>query len=176
MTVWSIGALFTKRSKFKESRLKRLSHTLPLALAVWITFAYRRHPFIGGKLFDTSWANPLMYLAVSMTVAGCVFAIWARVHLGRYWSGIITLKEGHRLITTGPYQFVRHPIYTGWLMAITGTAVTAGNVDGFLCLAFVTLAFIIKLYREEALMMTEFGDEYRRFKQAVPAALIPFVF
>jgi len=135
----------------------------------------RRHLFGYNRLYGTNWDNWIVYPALLTTLAGCLFGVWARVHLGRYWSGIITLKEGHKLITTGPYRIVRHPIYTGWLAAALGTALTAGTSVGFLCVALLTISFVIKLRREEKLLTSEFGDEYRRFKQAVPKALIPFV-
>jgi protein-S-isoprenylcysteine O-methyltransferase Ste14 len=153
-----------------------LQHTIPFGLALYLLLASHRQSFIYHRLYGTGWNNWTVYPALLVTVGGCLFALWARVHLGRYWSGIITLKEGHKLITTGPYRFVRHPIYTGWLAAILGTALTAGTDAGFIAVALVALAFFIKLHREEKLLTTEFGDEYRRFQQTVPAALVPFVY
>ena len=110
-----------------------------------------------------------------MTIGGILFAVWARWHLGRYWSGTITLKEGHKLIRTGPYRFARHPLYTGFLTAVLGSAVTAARVDGFIGFALVLISIVIKMRREEALTTREFGDEYRRFKEQVPA-LLPLIY
>jgi protein-S-isoprenylcysteine O-methyltransferase Ste14 len=176
LAVWFIAAPFTYRSRSKEGRLRRLVHTIPFGLAIYLLLTMRRHLFGYDRLYGTDWDNWIVYPALLTTVAGCLFALSARFHLGRYWSGIITLKEGHKLITTGPYRIVRHPIYTGWLAAAFGTALTAGTSVGFLCAALVAFAFVIKLRREEKLLTTEFGDEYRRFRQTVPAALIPFVY
>ena len=116
-----------------------------------------------------------MYPGLLMVAAGFAIAIWARVHLGRYWSGIITLKEGHKVVDTGPYRFVRHPIYTGWLLAALGSAIIAGTVDGFAGVELLTLAFVVKLHREERLLTAELGDEYRRYTDRVPSAILPWL-
>jgi protein-S-isoprenylcysteine O-methyltransferase Ste14 len=113
-------------------------------------------------------------LGTVLTILGLCFTVWARVHLGRYWSGIITLKQGHRLIRTGPYQLTRHPIYTGLLAAVLGTAIAASTGDAFVGFVVFTAAYVVKARREEALLTREFGDEYTRFKQEVPT-LVPLV-
>jgi protein-S-isoprenylcysteine O-methyltransferase Ste14 len=61
-----------------------------------------------------------------------LFSVWARVHIGRNWSGVVTIKEGHELVDTGPYALVRHPIYTGLLVAFIGSAFARGNWSGVL--------------------------------------------
>jgi len=173
---WFIAALFAHRTRTSEGRLRRLQHSIPLGLAFLLIFSRHRRFFVHGRLYETGWDNWIVYVGLLMTLCGCLFAVWARIHLGRYWSGYITLKEGHKIITTGPYRFVRHPIYTGWLAAMFGTALTAGTGDALCGVALVALAFVIKLRREEKLLTTEFGDEYRRFQQNVPAALVPFLY
>ena len=108
-----------------------------------------------------------------MTVLGLLFTVWGRIHLGRYWSGMVTLKEGHRLIRTGPYALVRHPLYTGFLRGGAGSALAARTVDAAIGFALLLAAYLVKLRREETLLTREFGDEYLRFKREVPA-LVPF--
>jgi protein-S-isoprenylcysteine O-methyltransferase Ste14 len=174
--VWLIAAPFSHRSRFTESRRTRWQHTIPMLIAYLLIFHTFRRIFIYGHLYGTSWNDWIVYPGLLATFAGCLCAIWARIHLGRYWSGLVVLKEGHKLITTGPYRFVRHPLYTGWLTGMLGSAVTAGTGDAFFGLVIVTVAIIIKLRREEKLLATEFGDEYRQFRQSVPATLIPFVY
>jgi len=172
---WLVAAFFARKSKSKESHLARLTHVLPMYAAFYLIFNRHRYFFIYGELYDTGWKNWIVYPALLLTAAGMCFTIWARLHLGRYWSGIITLKEGHKVITTGPYRFVRHPIYTGWLAAMLGSAILAGTLDAFLGFEFVTLAFVIKLHREERLLAAELGDEYRRYMEKVPSALLPIL-
>jgi protein-S-isoprenylcysteine O-methyltransferase Ste14 len=75
----------------------------------------------------------------ALTMPGVCFAVWARSHLGKYWSGRITLKEDHRVIQTGPYAWVRHPIYSGLLLALLGTVLTVGTLQA--CLGFARSSF-----------------------------------
>ncbi len=114
------------------------------------------------------------FLGLGMLVAGLAFAIWARVHLGRNWSGTVTIKVDHELIRSGPYCLVRHPIYTGILFGLLGTAIALGEVRGFVGLVFFVLAFEIKLRREEAWLTQRFGEAYHAYQQQVKA-LVPFV-
>jgi protein-S-isoprenylcysteine O-methyltransferase Ste14 len=109
-----------------------------------------------------------------MLVAGLAFAVWARLHLGQHWSGHVTLKDGHRLIRTGPYAIVRHPIYTGLLLAILGTAVAVDEVRGVLAVLIAVQAHVRKLRIEERWLSEEFGGEYDRYRREVKA-LVPGV-
>jgi serine phosphatase RsbU (regulator of sigma subunit)/protein-S-isoprenylcysteine O-methyltransferase Ste14 len=172
---WTISSLFTQRSKSTEPFLLRFQHIIPIGLAYYLILNRERHFFLFGEFYHTSWDNWIVYLALLMTVAGFTITVWARIHLGRYWSGIITLKEGHKVITTGPYRFVRHPIYSGWLLAILGSAFAAGTIDGFVGVELLTLAFLIKLQREEKMLTAELGDQYRQYMEQVPSAIIPWL-
>jgi protein-S-isoprenylcysteine O-methyltransferase Ste14 len=115
------------------------------------------------------------YIGIALTVGGLLFAVWGRVHLGRYWSGIITLKEGHKLIRSGPYFYVRHPIYSGFLTAVLGTDLTASAVEAFRGFLIMLVSFLVKIHREEKVLSEEFGEKYLRFKQEV-YALFPFIY
>jgi protein-S-isoprenylcysteine O-methyltransferase Ste14 len=101
------------------------------------------------------------------------FAVWARRHIGSNWSGTVTVKTDHVLVRTGPYGWARHPIYTGLLTAILGTAIARGDLRGLLGVVLCTIAFVIKLRIEERWMREVFGEEYRRYSKEVPA-LVPF--
>jgi len=172
---WIVAGAFARKTKSSESYLGKLQHVLPMYAAYYLIFTRHRAFLIYGELYDTGWKNWIVYPGMLLTAAGIGFAIWARLHLGRYWSGIITLKEGHKVITTGPYRWVRHPIYTGWLAGMFGSAILAGTLDAFLGFELVTLAFVIKLHREERMLSVELGDEYRRYMERVPSALVPMV-
>ena len=87
------------------------------------------------------------------------------IHIGRYWSASVALKAGHELIRTGPYSRIRHPIYTGMLMAVAGTALAVGRYRGIVAFAIILRGFIWKSKREEALLAGQFGaafEEHRR--------------
>lgn len=172
---WLVAALFARKTKSSETFLGRLQHVLPMYAAYFLIFNRHRYFLIYGELYDAGWNNWIVYPGLLLTAAGIGFAVWARLHLGRYWSGIITLKEGHKVITTGPYRWVRHPIYTGWLAAMLGSAILAGTVDAFLGFDLITLAFVIKLNREERMLAADLGEEYRQYMKKVPSALLPMV-
>jgi protein-S-isoprenylcysteine O-methyltransferase Ste14 len=107
-----------------------------------------------------------------LTALGMLFAIWARVILGRNWSGRVVLKEGQELVSTGPYALVRHPIYTGLLVALAGTALYDGCWRALLGLALFAISFWLKARSEENLLEREFGEQYDAYRARTPM-LIP---
>jgi protein-S-isoprenylcysteine O-methyltransferase Ste14 len=170
---WLISALGNKTTQRRESLASRLAHVVPLA--------------VGGVLIawhDSPWASVLglrlwprlltvYWIGLAILVGGLAFAVWARVHLGRNWSGAVTVKEGHDLIRTGPYAYVRHPIYTGVLTAVSGTVICSGTLRAALGLVIIAVALRRKLRIEETLMGETFPDQYPQYCAEVPA-LIPF--
>lgn len=111
------------------------------------------------------WHLWIFVLGAALTWAGVAFAIWARLHIGRYWSASVALKTDHELVRTGPYSRIRHPIYTGMLLAIAGTALAIGRYRGIVAFAVILAGFAWKSKREEALLAGQFGaafDEHRR--------------
>ena len=100
------------------------------------------------------------WLGAAVTIAGLLFAVWAREHLGRNWSRSVTIKQGHELITTGPYAVVRHPIYTGILTGFLGTAIALSQVRGFIGFVLIFLVLWLKLRTEEEWMRSQFGETY----------------
>jgi protein-S-isoprenylcysteine O-methyltransferase Ste14 len=170
---WLISALGTKRTVRRESLVARLVYVLPAVIGA-VLIGARRAPWAGWlalRLWPHSPLPPRIGLA--LVVAGLAFAVWARVHLGRNWSGVVTVKEGHELIRTGPYGLVRHPIYTGLIAAVLGTAVIAGTVRAALGLGVIAGSLVLKSRIEERFMRETFGDQYARYREAVPA-LLPF--
>jgi len=117
----------------------------------------------------------IYYGGFGITVAGALFAIWARLVLGRNWSGRPSVMAGHELITRGPYAVARHPIYTGLLLAAAGTALAIGQWRSIAGFALLFAAFLVKMSAEEQLMMQTFPEAYPRYRQRVKA-LIPGVF
>ncbi len=111
---------------------------------------------------------------LGITACGIAFAVWARFALGRNWSGEVTIKEEHELVRGGPYALVRHPIYSGILLGLLGTAGYFGEVRGLIAFALFFSGWWLKSRAEEALMIEQFGDEYRQYRREVKA-LIPFV-
>jgi len=114
-------------------------------------------------------------LAVLCSVSGLALCIWARRTLGRNWSAQVTFKQNHELITSGPYAYVRHPIYTGFGLLFLGSVIVVGHIGAFISLLVIMLGFIIKYSAEEKLMLKHFPDRYPAYMKKVKA-LIPFVF
>jgi isoprenylcysteine carboxyl methyltransferase (ICMT) family protein YpbQ len=130
------------------------------ASSFWVIFAYQ---------FDFG----VRLTGIILCALGIGIAIWARVHLGRNWSGTPSIKKDHELVTSGPYRFVRHPIYTGMVLALFGSALTAG-VIWFVVFILFTANFLYRIPVEERYMMQLFPDQYPGYKKRTKA-LIPFV-
>ena len=113
-------------------------------------------------------------LAVALVIVGLGFCAWARVTLGGNWSGAVAFKLDHELIQSGPYGLVRHPIYTGLLTMVLGTALDYLSIFSFASLGLLTAVFLIKSRVEERLMVEHFPDAYPSYRARVKA-LIPFV-
>jgi len=106
------------------------------------------------------------YALAGLTWVSLAATWWARIYLGRLWSGAITRKQGHRVVDTGPYAYVRHPIYTGLIAAIWATAAAQATLSGLAGAALLTLGFWLKARFEERFLTAELGaaayGEYRR--------------
>ena len=169
--VWLAGLVFTKRTVRRQPGGARLFH---LALAM------TGFTLLGSHWFEYGWfavrfvphSSALEVGGLVLTVAGCLFAIWARLILGSNWSGQATVKAGHELVVTGPYALARHPIYTGLLTAAAGTVLAIGEMRCVYGLVLIVLALIIKMSQEERLMMQTFPQAYPAYRQRVKA-LIP---
>jgi protein-S-isoprenylcysteine O-methyltransferase Ste14 len=173
VAVWIAMARGGKAVAERESAFSRLSHYLPLAIAIYLLAA----PHVPFALLNDRFAPLslwLVQLGAALTFAGIAFAIWARVSIAGNWSSDVTLKRDHELIVNGPYAFVRHPIYTGILLALIGTGLAVGEWRAALAVALAAAAFWRKLGIEEAVMRRQFGEAYVRYAARVPA-LIPFV-
>jgi protein-S-isoprenylcysteine O-methyltransferase Ste14 len=172
---WLVSARNLKSPVRRESALSRWMHFGPLILAGWLLWEEQ-------PLWPCPWlwdpylprTVPLFWASAALTAAGLLFSVWARRHLGRNWSGSVTIKADHELITTGPYRFARHPIYTGLLLAFAGNALVVAEWRGLLALVIVFAALWRKLKLEERFMREQFGQKYTDYSQRV-AALVPFL-
>jgi len=109
-----------------------------------------------------------------LTVIGLGFSVWARLHLGKNWSSMVMIKEEHQLIRTGPYRFVRNPMYTGMLTAYIGVVIALGILAGLFALVILIISLWIKISAEEEMLQEAFGEEYEQYRRDVKA-IIPFI-
>ena len=168
---WIAASRWTAPSRRMESWLEGAAYRVPLLVGLFLVLPSREFlPFTGKPLWPQS--AILVGIGIVLTIAGLGLAIWARVHLGKYWSGRVTIKVDHRIIETGPYGSVRHPIYSGLLLAVLGTVITIGTIQAFLGFALIFIAAIRKLTLEEKWLRSEFGEEYEHYRRRVKA-LVP---
>lgn len=168
---WLIAGRFVKATKSSEGTLDRMRHLLPLVIGFYLIFHGGHRGYLLGPLQAS---QSLRWTGMTLTIAGLLFSVWGRIHLGGNWSGFITLKEGHELVRSGPYRYVRHPVYTGLIVAAIGSALVAATGDALVGSAIIAVSIVFKLRREEVLLTTVFGDQYREFQREVPA-LVPFL-
>jgi protein-S-isoprenylcysteine O-methyltransferase Ste14 len=169
---WWVSSRGTKPALRRESAASRFSYTWPLLVAA-ILFAVPDLPVPALRQRFIPRSAWTFALAAAVTGAGLLFTVWARRTLGSNWSGTVTIKQGHELVTTGPYAIVRHPIYSGLLLAFAGSAVAIGQWRAVLALAFAVPSFVHKLRIEERWMREKFGEAYGVYCERVPA-LVPF--
>ncbi len=170
---WQIKAANTKTTQRLEPAASRILRVFIFLIAI-VLLSIPRIPL--PWLYLQLWPAGLwpFWLGVAVTIAGLLFAVWAREHLGRNWSRSVTIKQDHELITTGPYSVVRHPIYTGILAGFLGMAIAISQVRGFIAFALVFLALLLKLRMEEQYMRSQFGETYATYARQT-SALVPYL-
>lgn len=170
---WAVSAIGAKRVERSESIGSRLGHQLPMTAGAFLLGV----PHIAGAALD-QWFHPRTFgwflVGLAAVAIGLAFSVVARHWLGGNWSSSVTLKEDHELIRGGPYAWVRHPIYTGMLLALLGTAIAIGEWRALLGFAILAGGLIYKIGVEEKFMAAQFGEAYARYRAEVPA-LIPFL-
>lgn len=171
--LWLILARGAKKTQWRESRISKLSYTIPGVLAFWALiltappdqFWFR--PFL-------PWTPAFRWVGIALIVIGFAITVWARLVLGRNWSATVTVKENHELITRGPYRIVRHPIYSGLLLAIIGSALPREDLRAVAAVLVFLFGMLRKAGIEEGRMIATFGDEYRAYRRRTKA-IIPYI-
>ncbi len=171
ITVWVIGAFTAKRDASNRSSIVlSLLRLLLLGLLIFVL----RNPHDDVAVLERTFFNfgpAVNWVGAFLTVIGIAFAIWARYRLGRNWGS--RQKEDPVLITSGPYAFVRHPIYTGATFALLGSALTGSIVA--VVLFIISIVFCLRrIDKEERMMLSLFPGQYPAY-QARTKQFIPFV-
>ena len=168
---WTIAAIGAKPIRRHEEAGARLLHLIPLAVGLVLLVPHH---------LPVTWLTARVvpsgviwfWAALALVALGLAFAVAARVWLGGNWSGAVTIKQEHELIRSGPYRWVRHPIYTGLLVALLGSVLAQGELRSLIALALFIMAVHRRIKLEEAFLEQEFGDAYRQYRREVPS-LIP---
>jgi protein-S-isoprenylcysteine O-methyltransferase Ste14 len=168
-----IGAAFSvKQTIRREPFLSRFVVLVLVGIGSALLFPSVSSNLAASRLLPPNLGFDL--LACTAAIVGLVITIWARRTLAGNWSASVTLKKEHELVRTGPYKFVRHPIYTGFLLMTLGSALVPLSARGFAGLILIFGGFWYKLRREEELMTAHFGADYVAYKARVKA-LIPWI-
>jgi protein-S-isoprenylcysteine O-methyltransferase Ste14 len=174
LLVWIPSYFMTRKAVRRGQPLLQVLASSLIALAFFLLFQRRWSGPLGLRL--TELPAPVALVADLVCFAGVGFAIWSRLTLGRNWSGALaSVAENHELVVRGPYRFVRHPIYAGFLAAMLATAMTIGMLASYLAVAVGLVAFLLRIRIEEGLMLSQFPDAYRAYQRQTPA-LLPGVF
>jgi len=171
---WRAMAVNVKAAERREalpSRLARLAAFVCAGALLWLPSVPL--PWLGGRFLPSGVL--FFWVGAAVAAGGLLFAVWARRHLGNNWSQAVTVKEHHELITSGPYALVRHPIYTGLLLGIIGSAMARGEWRGLIAVALVFTILWRKLRLEEKWMREQFGEPYEAYSRKV-TALVPHFF
>jgi protein-S-isoprenylcysteine O-methyltransferase Ste14 len=173
LLVWLVAAFSASRAIKRQSWWSRALTIAVGAVPYYLLFTNRLSygPLAWRFVPDEPW---VLVPGVVLTHAGIALAIWARIVLGKNWSAMVTIKEGHRLVRNGPYSAVRHPIYSGLLLAVLGTALVVGEVRGLVAAVIGFTAWLVKSRTEEGFLMKEFGPEYEEYRRHT-RALVPFI-
>jgi protein-S-isoprenylcysteine O-methyltransferase Ste14 len=171
---WTTAAFTVKRAVEKENQWPRFLMFVVI-IATFALLMRGRMPstYLGKVLWPQTVTTGIV--ADAVTLAGLVTALWARAALGGNWSANPTFKENHELIEHGPYRYVRHPIYSGVLVMVFGTAIISGRVSSFVLLAVFFIGFWFRSRQEERLLTKHFPAAYPSYKARVKA-FIPFVY
>lgn len=169
---WFVASLWTDRTEKSAGLTTEAPYRITM-LAGTVLFLIPAHSYYGWmRLWQVSAVEA--WVCVGLMIAGFAFSWWARVHIGRLWSGPITKKADHRIVESGPYALVRHPIYTGLLVAILATMVAKGTLPGIAGAALITAGIYMKARLEERFLRAELGEAaYEAYSRRVPM-LVPF--
>jgi protein-S-isoprenylcysteine O-methyltransferase Ste14 len=173
MLVWLPGYFMSKRTIARPERGRQVG----ALVFIWAGFALIFNPGGWGSFLGTR-LTPRMGLpaqiGLALDLVGVLFAIWARLTIGRNWSNTMALKEKHELVQTGPYGIVRHPIYAGMSLAVLGTAMTTGSLASYLGFVCMLMGLLIRIQSEDRLMARQFPETHPAYRQRTKR-LVPLI-
>lgn len=173
LAFWLGTWVFIKRPAFRPSVEVRLEHSAVVAAGLFLLFGHFAPPYpLNFQLYRVT--VPIALVGTLVVAAGVALAIWARIVLGTNWSAVAEIKDQHELIKNGPYRFMRHPIYEGFVLALAGSAIQKGSVCAAVGVAVCFWGLQMKIEVEERLLTHRFGEQYLAYQRTV-SALPPFL-
>ena len=170
---WVVASFWSGQTKSHVRTWNSWAYRLPILLGAILLSPWAAETFGDKPLYDLGKAGT--YILAFVVLLGISFTWWARIHLGRFWSNAITRKEGHSIVDSGPYGLVRHPIYTGLIVAILATGAAVATVASLLGAVLISFGEWQKARMEERFLVVELGPEaYGSYRRRVPM-IVPFI-
>jgi protein-S-isoprenylcysteine O-methyltransferase Ste14 len=173
LVYWIVSARGVKKTSWREPYAVQMRHRGFIIVAALLLAGPKLLPHVLRERFIPV-NTVLIWVGTAVVAAGLGLAVWARRHLGQNWSSNVVVKQDHALVRTGPYRWVRHPIYAGIILAFVGAALYIGEWRGLIATVCVFLSFLVKSRAEEA-QMEKLFPEYQQYRQK-SAALIPLIY
>ncbi len=171
---WVVASLWSGRTKTHVRTLDSLAYRLPILAGAILFLPLTARALAVAPLYHPGEFGT--YTLAVITLLGISFTWWARLHLGRFWSNAITHKEDHRIVDTGPYGLVRHPIYTGLIIALFATGLAVATWTSLIGALLISLGEWQKARMEERFLSVELGKEaYGTYCRHVPM-IVPFLY
>jgi protein-S-isoprenylcysteine O-methyltransferase Ste14 len=161
---WVASALRTKKTESGERSWLRFGRLAVLVVVFDLLLSRKMAVGWLGNRFVSA-IELWKWTGIALTVAGLGLCLWARRELADNWSDKVALKVDHELIRTGPYKLLRHPIYSGVLLAMAGTALAIGEWKGVVAFSVMVINYAIKASREERILVNKFGQAYQEYKR-----------
>jgi protein-S-isoprenylcysteine O-methyltransferase Ste14 len=170
---WLAAAWWSRRTEKRIVFRRELPYRAVLLIGGVLFFIPHDSRYRLMRLWDLM-SYEAVWICIAFAAAGFAFCWWARIYLGNLWSGSITKKGDHRVVDTGPYALVRHPIYTGILLAVLATMIAKGTLLGLIGAIIIAIGIWMKARLEENFLREELGAEaYDSYRRRVPM-LVPF--
>ena len=176
VVIWLVLAAFNKKRRHGAPwRFWGLRLLLIVTVVAWVRLRRSAPGFFDSLGEHLRWQPGMIaqWIGVGLCAGGVACAFWARFHLGRNWGTPMSLRENHELVTTGPYRYVRHPIYAGFMLAMLGTAL-AIDIAWLALLVVYAVFFVFAARSEERTMLAQFPRQYPEYRRRTKM-LIPFV-
>ncbi len=169
---WTVARLWSDRAAARPGLARQLPYFLVIVAGAVLLFSGQGD---SGWPAWTSWRIGLAarWALLALVALGLLFTWWARLHLGRLWSSSVTRKADHRIVDTGPYGLVRHPIYTGLILAALATGAVRGEALGLAGGILLSFGMYLKARLEEGFLREQMNPEYDAYARRVPM-LVPF--
>ena len=160
---WLVSAWGTKKTEVSEPTAWRILRLSILCLTFTLLLSSRlRYGALGWRFVPSN--DAIRWTGVGLTAAGLLLCVWARHHLGEYWSDKVVLKVDHQLIRSGPYARLRHPIHSGVLLGVAGTALAIGEWRGLVALVVMAINYLVKATQEERILASRFREHFAKYK------------